>query len=437
MLFPTCIINLFLHIKLRYIFLMIFVCFSPICDAEEKTFITILKMKNYNSQDSLRDSMRFALYQVSNKNLSFWAREYPINGGFYKRGDICEIQIIKGRPELHYKLWMQEKKAPLIFLLPGIGSHFQGMGVNAMAQTYFDRGYSVAILSSAMNWEFYLAASRSKAPGHVPLDAEDIQNALKKIVAEIKKDYSGKITKLHLIGYSMGGLHTLFIAELESKAKEKIGIDSYLSIHPPVDIYSSMTTLDDFWNKWHAWKPEDAAGKVESGVAAYLNLTQYGLPKDKRIPISQDRAKVLIAYAYRSTLRELLLAISKQKNDMGLLKEEYGFTKGALYKEIDQVSFAQYAKTFLQKSTSDRLGKTVSLDQMAKQSNLHNLEPFLSKADNITVIHALDDFLINKKDITWLGKTLDKRVYFFRHGGHLGELYTPEAKIAIVKYLKK
>jgi hypothetical protein len=122
---------------------------------------------------------------------------------------------------------------------------------------------------------------------------------------------------------------------------------------------------------------------------------------------------------------------------MGFLKEEYGFTKGALYKEINQVSFAKYAKTFLLKSTSDRSGKTVTLDQISKQSNLHNLESFLAKADNITVIHALDDFLINKQDIIWLGKTFDKRVYFFRHGGHLGELYTPEAKTAIVKYLKK
>ena len=139
----------------------------------------------------------------------------------------------------------------------------------------------------------------------------------------------------------MGGLHTLFIAELESRAKEKIGIDSYLSIHPPVDIYSSMTILDNFWDKWHAWKPEDAPGKVESAIAAYLNLAQYGLPKDKRIPISPDRAKVLIAYAYRNALQELLLAISKQKNDMGFLKEEYGFTKDALYKEISQFSFAK------------------------------------------------------------------------------------------------
>ena len=32
---------------------------------------------------------------------------------------------------------------------------------------------------------------------------------------------ANEITKVHLIGYSMGGLHTLFIAELESKAKEK------------------------------------------------------------------------------------------------------------------------------------------------------------------------------------------------------------------------
>ena len=413
-----------------------FVLFCSICRSEDHATVQVIKLKGFNSQDGVRDSIRFALYRVSNPDLSFWGREYPINSGFYKHGDIRSISILNGHPDLSYKLWIQEKKAPLVFILPGLGGHLQGMGVNAMAQVYFDAGCSVVILSNATNWEFYMAASRSKAPGYVPQDILDVYDVLFKVSKEIEKDYPGKVTSKHLVGYSLGGLHTLFIAEFDSRRKKnKIGFDSYLAIHPPVNPYSAMYTLDSFFDKWKRWHKKDVNFKIESAVAAYLSMITNGLSKGKYVKIGKDQAEVLIAYAYRNTLRELMLAICKQSNAMGLIKAEYGFTKQEIYKELNGYSFAKYANTLVKESASIRAGVPLSMKEMAKQSNLQSISDFLKSSNNISIIHSLDDFLISKQDIIWFEKVFGKRAFFFRYGGHLGELYTPEARYAIVKHL--
>ncbi len=426
--------SLFQCFMLALLTAFIFLTPSLACFAKDHATVQIIKVKGYNTQDEVRDSIRFALCRVSKSNLSFWGREYPINAGFYNKGDICSVSVVEDRPKLLYKLWMQEKSAPLVIVLPGIGSHFQGMGLNAIAQVYYDAGCSVVIISSAMNWEFYMAASRSKAPGYIPTDVEDIYNALSKIVAEIKKDNVDKIKSVHLVGYSLGGLHTLFLAEREARSKKKIGFKSYLSIHPPVDPYSSMFIMDKFFERGTGWSEKEMRLKIERSVAGYLQLVDDGLSDDK-VKILKDEGEVLIAYAYRSSLRELLLSICKVGNDMGFIKEKYGFTKGALYKELNPYSFAKYADSFVKKAAAMRLGNDLSMKDMASNSNLHTISEFLKTADNISLIHSLDDFLINKKDVIWFSRVFGERAYFFRNGGHLGELYTAEAKVSIVKHL--
>jgi predicted alpha/beta hydrolase family esterase len=59
-----------------------------------------------------------------------------------------------------------------------------------------------------------------------------------------------------------------------------------------------------------------------------------------------------------------------------------------------------------------------------------------SKAKNVRMVTAADDFLLAPGDLEWIAKTFGKRAVIFEHGGHMGELYTPEAKNALVESLK-
>ena len=398
--------------------------------------VKMVRMRNYRSQDAVRDSLRYALFQMHDHGLSFWTREYPINGDFFNNAEINAVKVIPEHPELHYKLWLQPAKAPLVVILPGLGGHYQGVGLNAMAQTYFDAGYSVIVISSSMNWEFYVAASRSKAPGYSPLDAKDIRAALQKIVHDARRLHPGEIGDLHLIGFSLGAVHTLFIAKQETESQNKIGFKSYLAIHPPVDMRTAMSTLDAFFDKWRTWPKNRVLLEIEKAVAAYLAIVKNGLPKDKQINIGEDAAKVLIALSYRYALRELLLAVKKTGNDMGLIKTEHGFYKNDLHKELNSFDFKDYTAKFITKAVENRTRQKISLKELDNAGSIKSLSTFLKKSKNIRVLGSMDDFLRDKNDLKWFAETFGDRALFFEHGGHLGELYTKDAKRVIVELIK-
>jgi len=408
--------------------------------AEKKndTSIKTVPIANYTAQDGVRDSLRYALCKVTNKNLNFWQREYPVDAGFRDRADFLKIQVLPERPKLICKLWPREKAAPLVFILPGLGGHYHSGGPNALAQTFFNAGYSVALICSSMNWEFYLAASRSKAPGLPSTDAIDVREAIRKTIAHIKKNYPGKVSSVYLAGFSLGALHTILIAELEAKSKNKPTFDGYLAVHHPIDAFKAMKKLDELMAARKQWPADKTLINLEKGVAAYLALMTRGLSADGKPDVSKDQASVIIALAYRMSLRELLVAVKKSQNDMGLIKAEYGFTKNDLYKEVNAISFNQYAETFVVNAAAERLGKRFSISTLGEISNLKRMDEFLasSKAKNVRMVTAADDFLLTPGDLEWIAKTFGKRAVIFEHGGHMGELYTPEAKNALVESLK-
>ena len=430
--FPT-------HIAAAFLTVMALALPFSASSAEKNSPATpTVPIPGYASQDGVTDSLRYALCKVVDKDLNFWQREYPVDAGFRDRADFLKIQVIPDRPELTCKLWSREKKAPLVFILPGLGGHYHSGGPNALAQNFFNAGYSVALLSSSMNWEFYLAASRSKVPGLPSTDAIDIREALRAALKKIKKQHPGKVSSIYLAGFSLGALQTVLIAEMESKSDNKVGFAGYLAVHPPVDAFSAMKKIDELMEARKRWPADKTFINVEKGVAAYLALMTRGLQRGGTVPVSKTQAGVVISLAYRMSLRELLVAVKEAGNDMGLIKAEYGFTKNDLYKEVNAVTFGEYADKFVAKAAAERLGKTFPVSSLAKISDMRRMTKFLSspKAANIALITAADDFLLSKAELEWIAKTFGKRALIFEHGGHMGELYTPEAKKALVESLK-
>ncbi len=409
----------------------------PPSPPKKHTPIRLVKLKNFNSQDAFRDSLRYALCVASNDNLGFFEREYPLNAKFVDRAELMEIQVLENHPALVCKLWMRPVKAPLLFILPGFGAHYQASGPNSMAQLFFNAGYSVALFSSAVNWEFYQAASRSKAPGLPATDAMDVRKAITVAIAAIKSSYPGKVSSLYLAGYSLGALHVLFVVSQEKKVKNKIGIAGYLAVHPPVNTFKAMKKLDELMSPWRTWPKNKSLLHLQKGAAAYLALLKHGLPKNGEIQLSAKEAEITIAMAYRIALRDLMLAIKASGNDMGLIKTPYGFTKNKLYKELNAISFEEYTDKFAKKAAELRLKTKLSVATLGKISNLGFLEKELASARNVSVITAQDDFLLSKADLQWLANTFKDRCVVFDHGGHMGELYTPEARKAMIDALAK
>ena len=93
-----------------------------------------------------------------------------------------------------YSLWLQPKPAPIVYIIPGIGSHRTTTNAVKLAESAWNRGYSAVIISNPFNPEFILTGLSATYPGYTPSDAEDIYRALNQIRAHIESRYPGRVT---------------------------------------------------------------------------------------------------------------------------------------------------------------------------------------------------------------------------------------------------
>ncbi|MGZ8939487.1 MAG: MlaA family lipoprotein, partial [Limisphaerales bacterium] len=78
---------------------------------------------------------------------------------FPERGEKREVMLESTGRELPFTLWLQKGQAPLVFALPGLGSHRISGGALAMAEVLYNAGFSVITVSSAYNYEFMQQAA--------------------------------------------------------------------------------------------------------------------------------------------------------------------------------------------------------------------------------------------------------------------------------------
>src|SRR5271166_7012509 len=87
--------------------------------------------------------------------------------------------------KLAYSCWMQPKPAPLVCYIPGLGAYRLDRSTVAFADMMYRHGYSVVAFSNPFQKEFMESASTVAVPGYVPVDCDDVVNALKLILADM------------------------------------------------------------------------------------------------------------------------------------------------------------------------------------------------------------------------------------------------------------
>jgi predicted alpha/beta-fold hydrolase len=385
------------------------------------SFGVTAKLKGFSDQGPYVDTLRYVSLKVKD-----W--------DFFKDGDKREINVLKNRDEeLIYKLWLQDKPAPLIVIIPGLGGSYAGIAPTALAEIFFNKGSSVLIMSDPFSWQFLLSASSRITPGYTPVDARDTYNALYLIMNELKKEYGARFfPKKILLGYSLGALNTLFIADIDSKEK-KINFDRFVALSPPVNLLYGLNQLDEFYNIWRTWPVSKIEQTKNKAVSLFLKPSETGT---NILPVTSDEAKFAIGYTFRNVLEETIKAIHSEK-DFGILKipsDSVSWQK--LEKEIERFSYKDYVNTFLRASYSDMFGKNFSIMKLGKKASLPAIQNTLLTNPKIRIIHTADDFLLTDYDRKWLKSIMGDRMLFLNHGGHLGYFNNPDAQKYIVKAIK-
>ncbi len=409
-------------------------------------------------ENELNDTLRVALFSMQNNDQSWWIKTSLWNTDFIMQGWKRSIRFSDELPKLRYRFWEKTTNKTLAVVVPGVGTHYTGTTVSALAELLHTNGYAVAVMSNSMNWSFAEAAGLT-APGYAPKDAAKVREAVQKIVADVKENTDLKEFDVVLVGYSLGGLHTLKIAEMEQK-EPTLNIKRYLALNPPVDIMNSMKRFDSLAELSKEWNRRDFFRNADEVMLKYLPLVmsrrifphllspevlkaenerraklKEPLPPivqpDLRMKMSRMQSGVMIGLSFRMTMRELMMVMVREgRAPEGAVKTPYSwFRRTALYSELDNISGMEYVKRFIMPRYPDK-----TLEQLQYESGLYSNK--LDKNEKVRVIHNADDPILDEKEISFLDKTFGPRITWFDCGGHLGNLYLREYQEKILEALR-
>jgi ABC-type transporter lipoprotein component MlaA len=357
---------------------------------------------------------------------------------FPRRAKTHRVEIPATGRELPYQVWMQPEPAPIVYLLPGLGSHRDSASMIALAELVFQRGFSVAVVSSALNFEFMQNAATVDVPGFPPADARDVHAAVDAVDRDLAQRHPDQVTGRALMGISMGAFHTLFIAAGEKQAApDLVRFDRYVALYPPVRLRHGMEQLDAFFNAPLAFPAEERDERV-TGILQKVVQSAGDLEPGSPVPLSQLEAEFVIGANFRMILHDMIW-VSQLRNDMGILKTPRSqWRRSGASREILEFSFIEYLYAFALPYFSDRNPEIQSGDDLFAHADLHAVATELqANTDKIRVFANENDFLVEPEDVSWLTNLLGQQnVTFYPKGGHMGNLHLENVQNDVMSSLQ-
>ncbi|MFZ2653637.1 MAG: VacJ family lipoprotein [Victivallales bacterium] len=417
---------------------------APLPEADP--ILNQIVIRGFTSQGPYIDTLRIGMVDVQNDHKSMWVDVSLWNSDFFNQGSIRSVKVIEGKPGMPYKVWYQKRKdAPLAIVLPGAGSHYTSNDNSAISEILFNRGFTVVAMSNVLNWEFMATAASVAVPGYTPADASDVRNAIAAVLKDLEENKDLSFPEKILVGWSSGGMHALFIGDMEKK-DPVLKISRYVAINPPVDLENTMKESDKLGIAWKKWGEKRVFERGSVALMKYLGLSKkfykpYEEPeiaqgkkeengKDKGsddlkpLPFTGTEAKSLVYYNFKVTLEDVVLSIVRNNENMNYFKNKCTWgNRTDFYHEINQLTFAEFTKMYILKYRSEIEGRKMTIEELNKKSSLAAIEDFLRNDKNVCVIHSANDFLESSSNRRWLKETMGDRCIFYNVGGHLGNLY--------------
>ena len=383
----------------------------------------------------------------------------PRDPEFANRLDTGSVPMPGSGRDLPYSYKMQPGRAPLVFLVPGLAAHRLGGSSLALAEMVYTRGFSVAIVSSTLNFEFIERGASVSVPGHAPVDAHDVYVALDGINRDLGARHAEQIGERIYLGYSLGAFHGFYIAaEERNPANQLVQFDRYLLLDPPVRLVYGMEHLDAFYDVPLALPPDQREAEARRILldAVVVGQKMYSVPNrgaytridavdlrhttltpEVELPFTNKEAEFLIGFAFRRALQAILWT-SQQREDQGvLLTERRPMQRLPAYKEIGDYSFTMYMYAFMLPYYRDRLGMVTSAEQLIALNDLRSIGDPLRANPKLRVYANRNDFLTSNEDVAWMTALVGaEHTRFFSTGGHLGNLHRPEVQTEVMSSLE-
>jgi ABC-type transporter lipoprotein component MlaA len=362
----------------------------------------------------------------------------PAEPAFFRSDEDGEVEIPTTGRVLPYSYWLQDDTAPVLYILPGLGSHRVSNQPLAMADAALHAGWSVVIVSSAMHPEFMDAASTAVVPGFAPVDARDVRVSLDAIDRQLSERYGARLGPRALSGLSMGAFHALYVAAEQERAGDDglLRFDLFGVGAPPVSLTYGVEQLDDFYNAPMDWPADDRDRHVRATLQRVAALADGTLHPGEPLPFSEEEARFLVGLNFRITLVDLLWA-SQQRNDQGvLLTERDPDDREPAYREMLEYSWMEYFYAFVLPWVQSA-ERVASADEALALCDLHSVESSLARCQTLHVYMSDNDFLRRPEDNELLRRVVPpERLHVTEGGAHLGNGWNAAEMVRIMTELR-
>ena len=339
---------------------------------------------------------------------------------------------------LIYTYWLQRGAAPVVYITPGLGAHRLSPASLALAELVFKHGYTAVCVSSVFSSEFMEKASAAGLPGFLPVDGHELRVALTEVDRRLRADHPGRLGQAALVGCSMGGFHSLFLAaNEEGDGRSLIRFDRYVAISAPVRLLHGAESLDECYRAPLNWPASERAAKLENLFLKVAALEHLPPAAESPLPFDATESRFLIGAAFRLVLRDIVFT-SQQRHDQGLLQHSlFSLRRDPVYREILRFSYRDYFERLLIPYLQRHGMPETSRESVALATDLRTYSTGLRGNPKVRVISNQNDFLLSAEDLDWLRATVSPaRFRLFPHGGHMGNLSTAEVQTAILESLE-
>jgi hypothetical protein len=278
--------------------------------------------------------------------------------------------------------------------------------------------------------------------------------ALTEIDRRLNARYPDRLGDKALMGYSMGALHSLFVASTEptnpppsdfgatsqlpvrrslGEGGPLIRFDRYVAINTPVRLLHGVSKLDEFYRAPLNWPGAERTDNIENTFLKVAALSKSTLTPQTSLPFSAVESRFLIGLTFRLMLRDIIFS-SQRRNNQGVLQHPIrNLRRAPVYQEILQYSYQDYFEKFAIPYYQDRGVAPPTAEALEKAGDLRTYDAGLRANPNIRIIVNQNDFLLADEDLAWLHATFaPEQLTVFEQGGHLGNLFNPAVQNAIL-----
>jgi ABC-type transporter lipoprotein component MlaA/pimeloyl-ACP methyl ester carboxylesterase len=350
---------------------------------------------------------------------------------FPDRGQTRSVLIPATGRQLPFTYWLQPGKAPVVYIVPGMGSHRLALPSLALAELVYKNGFSAVCVSSPFNPEFMENASTAALPAYLPVDGHDLHAALNEMDRRFTALYPGRLGGKALLGYSMGAFDALYVAATAPTNRlPLIRFDRYVAIDTPVRLFQGVSKLDEFYQAPLAWPGASRTDNIENTFLKVAALSKSTLTPQTSLPFNAIESKFLIGLTFRLVLRDMIYSSQRRNNQKVLQHAIWNFRRDPVYQEILQYSYQDYLAKFVIPYYQAR---RLPAEALEKAGDLRTYEAGLRANPGIRVLVNQNDFLLADEDMAWLRATFaPENLTVFPQGGHLGNLDNPLVQKAIV-----